>query len=483
MSAFLIYEGKAAVALLVFYLFYRFLLKKETFHRLNRAVLVGTMLLSFVLPLCVITVRKPIEALPVAFDVPPDGTKGGIESVLAAGKGAAWIQAGPTVLLVLFWAGVAVVLVHVLISVLSIVRIIRQGKTVCEDDDYKITVTERKVEPFSWMRHIVLSRTDWEAPHDFILAHEKAHIRHGHSAEVLLVDILGAFQWFNPAVWMLRADLREIHEYEADDAVLRTGADIREYQYLLIKKTVGKSGYSVANSLNHSILKKRITMMSKSKSPLFRGLRALYVLPLVCLCIGLQAQTVYDPVASPLFILRQARGVEKVITRAEFDRIEPYRIRSIDVLKDESAKEKYGERGADGVVIVTLKGPQELEEIVVVSYQDAEDVPAPSYYGDPDTMPVFQGEGASAFSRWLSQRIVRPSDCGHAGMMNVSFVVAADGNVKDVVVVDGVCEELDALVVSLVRQSPKWEPATAGGRPVEQCLMIPISFHVRHAVR
>ena len=479
MSAFLIYEGKAAVALLVFYLFYRFLLKKETFHRLNRAVLVGTMLLSFLLPLCVITVHKPIEALPVGFDVPPGGTEGGIE----AGKGAAWMQAWPTVLLVLFWAGVAVVSARALISILSVVRIVRQGKTVCEDGDCKITVTERKVEPFSWMRHIVLSRTDWEAPHDLILVHEKAHIRHGHSAEALLVDMLGAFQWFNPAVWMLRADLRAIHEYEADDAVLRTGADIREYQYLLIKKTVGKSGYSVANSLNHSILKNRITMMSKSKSPLFRGLRALYVLPLVCLCLGLQAQTVYDPEVSPLFILRQARGGEKVITRAEFDKIDSDGIHSIEVLKDKSATEKYGERGADGVIIVTLKGPQELEEIVVISYQDAEDVPVPSYQGDPDTMPSFQGEGVSAFSRWLSRQIVRPSNCGHAGMMNISFVVAADGNVKDIVVVDGVCEELDALVVSLVKKSPKWEPATAGGRPVEQCLMIPISFHVRHSVR
>ena len=292
MSAFLIYEGKAAVALLVFYLFYRFLLKKETFHRLNRTVLVGTMLLSFLLPLCVITIRKPMAALPVGFDVPLDGTEG-MESVLAAGRGTAWMQAGPTVLLVIFWTGVAVASARVLLSVLSIVRIVRQGKTMGMEDGCKITVTERNVEPFSWMRHIVLSRTDWEAPHEVILAHEKAHIRRGHSAEVLLVDILGAFQWFNPAVWMLRSDLQEIHEYEADDAVLRTGANIREYQYLLIKKAVGKSGYSVANSLNHSILKNRITMMSTSKSPLFRGLRALYVLPLVCLGLGLQARTVY----------------------------------------------------------------------------------------------------------------------------------------------------------------------------------------------
>ena len=145
------------------------------------------------------------------------------------------------------------------------------------------------------MKYIVLSRKDWVLPHDSILAHEKAHIAYGHSMEVLLVDVLSAIQWFNPAIWMLRADLKELHEYEADDAVLRAGANIKEYQYLLIRKAVGKSGYSVANSFNHSILKNRITMMSKSKSPLSRGLRVLWMLPLVCLGLGLQARTVYVP--------------------------------------------------------------------------------------------------------------------------------------------------------------------------------------------
>ena len=145
------------------------------------------------------------------------------------------------------------------------------------------------------MKYIVLSRKDWEGDHAAILAHEKAHIILKHSREILLVDILSLLQWFNPAIWMLRADLQELHEYEADDAVLRAGTNIKEYQYLLIRKAVGKSGYSVANSFNHSILKNRITMMSKSKTPPLRGLRVLWVLPLVCLAIGLQAQTVYDP--------------------------------------------------------------------------------------------------------------------------------------------------------------------------------------------
>jgi beta-lactamase regulating signal transducer with metallopeptidase domain len=297
MLGFLGYEGKAAVALAVFYMFYRLLLKKETFHRFNRVVLVGTAVLSFLLPLCVITVRRPMELAPAGLvEALEAGSPGvSVPTAVTAAQEAASAPWWPMALTLLFFAGIAFVLLRLLVSILSILRILRHATCVGEEDGCRIMVTDWDIDPFSWMRYIVLSRKDWEAPHDAILTHEKAHIAYGHSADLLLVSVLSAFQWFNPAIWMLRADLQELHEFEADDAVLRSGANIRDYQYLLIRKAVGKSGYSVANSFNHSILKNRITMMSKSRSPLARGLRALWMLPLVCLAIGLQAQTVYVP--------------------------------------------------------------------------------------------------------------------------------------------------------------------------------------------
>ena len=298
MTDFLIYDGKVALALLAFYLFYRFLLKKETFHRFNRVVLVGTAVLSFVLPLCIITIHKSIaidavaaeqavtEAMPDWAELTSDGLTPAADAVTP------W---WPTALTILFWVGVVFVLLRVIISTLSVAKIVRKGDFIREEDGCKIIVTERDIDPFSWMKYIVMSRKDWEGDHTPILLHEKAHIGFRHSVELLLVDVLSAFQWFNPAIWMLRSDLQELHEYEADDAVLRAGTNIKEYQYLLIRKAVSKSGYSVANSFNHSILKNRITMMSKSKSPLSRGWRVFYLLPLVCLALGLQARTVYVP--------------------------------------------------------------------------------------------------------------------------------------------------------------------------------------------
>ena len=556
MIGFLIYDGKVAGALLVFYLFYRFLLKKETFHRFNRIVLVGTAILSFLLPLCVITIHKPMEMDTLIME--PTAVMP--VEIAQIEKNAPW---WPEAITILFWTGAALVLVRVAISILSIARIIRQSEVILEEDGCKVIITNRDLA--SWMRFVILSREDWDGNHDPILTHEKAHISQGHSVDLLLVDIFSALQWFNPAIWMLRADLRELHEYEADNAVLRTGVNIKEYQYLLIRKAVGKSGYSVANSFNHSILRNRITMMSKTKSPLRRRLRVLFLLPLVCLGIGLLARTVYVPQdkdndipqkvvtmkvvgldgqifidgkeipkhelleylrslkgpgqevilkvdqdintgqqvmkwlqtrireagimkvqynafeSNPLYILRHASGKEEEITKEEFSKIDGQRIESFDFLRNSDALEKrYGERAKDGVVLITLKNPQELNEIVVVSYgkkdytEYVRVVPT-----EPDTMPTFQGEDMMAFSRWLNTKLVRPKGCEHSGTMKVSFVVGTDGLVKDVTVEESVCEALDEMVVSNIKKSPKWEPATLNGDPIEQSLTIPINFQMR----
>ena len=487
---FLLYEGKVAVALLVFYLFYRFLLKKETFHRFNRVVLVATAVLSFVLPLCIITIHKPMEMeasvveTAVALAELPE-----VEIAQAAAPATPWWQ---TALAILFWAGAAFVLVRVAVSILCIARIVRRGERVREADGCQVIVTERDIDPFSWMRYIVLSRKDWEGEHAPILAHEQAHIAYGHSIELLLVDVLSALQWFNPAIWMLRADLQELHEYEADDAVLRGGANLREYQYLLIRKAVSKSGYSVANSFNHSILKNRITMMSKSKSSLARGLRVLYLLPLICLGIGLQAKTVYVPTdkdsknsQNPLIILRQAWGEEKEITKAEYDALSSSRINSIQMLTDEAAFKKYGDKAAHGVIVVNLKTPMDMEEIVVVRYREVEEEPiAFRLLPDPDHMPRFQGGDLNEFSKWLCQRIYTPEDCNHSGTMRVSFEVLEDGTVGDVQVLESVCPELDAIVTATIKKSPKWEPGTTrDGKPLATFLRIPIIFQVRNTAK
>ena len=291
MTEFLIYQGKAAIALAVFYMFYRLLLSKETFHRFNRIVLLGTAALSFVLPLCVITLKK-VVVVP-AMTGTSETIVGEVAETVAMVPEVS-VPIWPVVFCSIFTLGALAVLIHVVISIIGIRRMIRSGNSQALESGETLIITETDTAPFSWMKYIVISREDYESGYSQILTHEKAHIALRHSWDILFVDMITALQWFNPAIWMLKADLRAIHEFEADDAVLRSGANIKEYQYLLIRKAVSKSGYSVANSFNHSTLKARITMMLNKKSSRMSAWKALYVIPLVGISLAATAETKVD---------------------------------------------------------------------------------------------------------------------------------------------------------------------------------------------
>ena len=291
MTEFLIYQGKAAIALAVFYMFYRLLLSKETFHRFNRIVLLGTAVLSFVLPLCVITFKEVVVVPAMtASSETFTGEVAGTSAMVPEVSEPIW----PVILCSLFALGALAVLVYVVFSIIGIRRMIRSGSRQALESGETLIITETDTAPFSWMKYIVISREDYESGYSQILTHEKAHIALRHSWDILFVDMITALQWFNPAIWMLKADLRALHEFEADDAVLRSGANIKEYQYLLIRKAVSKSGYSVANSFNHSTLKTRITMMLNKKSSRMSAWKALYVIPLVGISLAATAETKVD---------------------------------------------------------------------------------------------------------------------------------------------------------------------------------------------
>lgn len=289
MQDFLTYDLKAGACLAVFYLFYKVLLSRETFHRFNRVLLLSAIVGSFLLPLCTITVYREVprpEVLPLAELL---DTAAVFEPAAA--------ESGPSLreLAVqgLFLAGAVAAALWTAVSLCRVVRLIRTGRRVPVDARAELVLHERELTPFSWMRYIVLSERDNRESGCEIVAHERAHIRLGHSFDLLVTDLLSCLQWFNPAMWLLRGELRAIHEYEADEAVLRGGVDARRYQMLLVKKAAGERWYSVANSFNHSKLKNRITMMLRKRSSRWAGARALFVLPLAGAALGAFAETVY----------------------------------------------------------------------------------------------------------------------------------------------------------------------------------------------
>ena len=333
---FLTYSLKTALCITVFYLFFKLLLSRETFHAFNRRLVLAATAVSFVLPLCVITVRRTLPApqmraeaavpIPHAAVAPATAVPepaGGTEplaavptdSLSAAAADTAPVTKEPAAAVtpaaatngetrgfdipwrqvagVTYLLGVTAVAGLTLRSVMQLRRLTRRGRREKLDDGTTLVRVDGDVTPISWWRNIVISERDLTENGEAILAHERAHIRLRHSFDLLLIDLAGAVQWFNPAMWLLRRDLRAIHEYEADADVIASGVDARSYQLLLIRKAVGGRWYSIANSFNHSKLKNRITMMSRKKSSQRTRARALLLLPLAGLALGAFAETVY----------------------------------------------------------------------------------------------------------------------------------------------------------------------------------------------
>ena len=289
MIDFLIYDAKVAVLIAVFYMFYRLLLSRETFHCVNRIVLLLTAVASFILPFCVITMHETVTMPMPEMHVEMGPLMAEVETPS--------VPLWQTLLPILFIIGMCATLGHTLLSMIRIILLIRKSEQHPQPDGVTVCVTgNAALSPFSWMHYIVMNREDYETHDSAILAHERGHIRLHHSWDLILVDTLTALQWFNPAMWMLRSDLRAIHEYEADAAVLSQGINARQYQYLLITKAAGIGGYSLANGISHSTLKNRINMMLHTKSPRQRYLKLLALVPIVAVALAVNAEKVTDVV-------------------------------------------------------------------------------------------------------------------------------------------------------------------------------------------
>lgn len=283
MSAFFVYILQSAVCLAILFLFYSILLSRETFYRYNRVALLCLIPLSFVLPLChlpLFTESESAAPVPVvildnlsAFSYVTDDVE-----ATAAPVPVALVAA-----IVLYWAGVAFFVARYIVTIVRLLRLMSSGRRVTDDEGRQIIVLPRSIAPFSWFGRIVLSEEDYAAHSREILLHESAHIRKRHSLDLLVADLCTWLQWFNPAAWLLKRELQTVHEYEADAEVIDQGIDARQYQLLLIKRSVGSKFYCVTNHFNHNKLNKRITMMLKKKSNRKATWKYLYVIP-VALC-------------------------------------------------------------------------------------------------------------------------------------------------------------------------------------------------------
>ena len=277
MNEFLIYLLKTSVCLIVFYLFFKAFLSNETFFRFNRRILIFGTIACFVVPTIKISfsehsvIQTPfilLEKSLTEHDLTPQeiAISENAATAISETKEKKTLSVEPiTILLILFFTGLTISLIILLKSFFSMYKIITHFPQQ-QYKGYKLILPEKQISPFSWNKYIVISNDDFKNNPDEIITHEIAHIENRHSLDILLFELFVLFQWFNPAIWLLKKELKDVHEYQADSSVLKNGIDATRYQLLLVKKAVGSNYYTLANSFNHSKIKKRITMMLKEKS-------------------------------------------------------------------------------------------------------------------------------------------------------------------------------------------------------------------------
>ena len=446
MGVFFIYILKSSVCLVLFYLFFRLLLSKETFHRFNRMALLGVLFFSLLIPCIEVTTRHQVEVQQAVLSIEQLLLMAELETT-PANVGAvqetsaiSWVQ----IVLLVYWAGILFLACRNIYSLICLFRLVHSGKHEKLEKGVTLVVHNQEIVPFSWMKYIVISRKDLEENGREILIHEMAHIHHRHSVDLLVADICIFFQWFNPGAWLLKQELQNIHEYEADETVINEGVNAKEYQLLLIKKAVGTRLYSMANSFNHSKLKKRITMMLKEKSNPWARLKYLYVLPLAAIAVTAFARPEISEKMEEISAVKVNDLAEIVQEKVLQD--------TVKVSKDEKR---------DDLVVSGVKSKEE-EEIVIFEVVEQ--------------MPEYPG-GMSALQKYLSEKIAGSPMKGKAGgRVMVGFTVAETGKIKDVRTLQSDEASLNQEAERIVSEMPDWIPGKQRGRPVPVKYTVPIRF-------
>ena len=291
----MLYVIKAAITLALLYSCFFLFLSKETFHRFNRCMLVGIMLVSLVMPMFHFTTEHPTTLNEEVYQMQNYIQHDTAPIIVTAQqpRGITWIQA----LTWIYMAGVVLMLILTLVQATSLIRFMSSGVRHTDSQGNTVILHNNDVPPFSIFRYIVMSVKDYESCRQYILTHEQEHIRLGHTYDLLLLQGMKTLMWFNPFIWFLSRDLKAVHEYEADQAVINQGIDAKSYQQLLVMKVVGNRLQPFTNNLNHGSLKKRIVMMYQKPSNRWLMLKALCAIPVAALTINTFATPIEtDPV-------------------------------------------------------------------------------------------------------------------------------------------------------------------------------------------
>ncbi len=465
MGALLAYTIYSGIFLLFLFLFYKLLVSGEKQIVLNRVLLLLCYAVSFA--------AWPISridwhvAKQESTHVPLMAIDNLSLQTLAIGEHSESII--PQMLIWVYIFGAVAVLASSLYSILRIMIFIRQGEIV-RNKGYKIfLMPDANITPFSIGNYIVMSAKDYETVGDTVTAHELAHIKCMHYVDLIIAQIVCVMVWYNPASWLMRDELKLLHEYQADAKVIDRGVDIFTYQMLLIKRTVGNRFNTLSNSLNHSKLKDRIAMMQKENCSGVRRMRviALAIAPIVS--FGLMN---IPTVASDLKTLEAASL--HIDNKSEMISADiPVIAESISLEVAEAATST----GDSQAGIDDDDSKAVIDDRIMEEKKELKDYPLQ----DPEIPAEFPG-GIEKLMQYLSMNIRYPQAAhveDRTGKSVVGFTIQADGAISDVRILESAWPDLDAEAVRVVKSMPKWQPATTGGIPVASQFSIPINFRLQ----
>lgn len=547
MGELLTYLIKVAIILLLFYSVNKVLFAKETLYRLNRVMWLTISISSFIIPF----INPQILNLQSLFSANNSSIStgeilvSGMEEVGIAQSAIENIDRGYYVVLgiIALWAiGILSLFIFKIVQYSKLMMMIRKGKrNLSESEDKlfrsclkeldleeggvkiilltdkeasKLGASENSIGPFSWMKYIFISRTDLAENGREILIHELAHIKAGHSYDLIIADIMILLEWFNPAAWLLKSAMAQNHEYLADEQVLKTGVNMQHYQTMLVKKAIGQRAYSMTNSLNHNNLKNRIIMMLKSKSSKRAVLKSLYALPLALFAVSAFAMPSISEKFKTLSEYKVKQNYEMaevgIITtdNQKFIKVndEPISIKAVYDIKDKHIcnlrienENKY-QTDEEKITLTKLKSlvgkfidskdSENIEVGIMVTpasstmTQNKEESTETVPFMMVEVKPTFQGEGPNKFSQWIGQNLKYPEAAKTAkkeGRVMLQFSVDTDGSITDIKVLrnDSGSKELEEEALRVVGSSPKWEPGKDKGKAVKVQYIFPVIFQLK----
>jgi hypothetical protein len=283
MDNFLLYLLKVSTGTFIFYLCYILFFSTDTFYRRNRIYLLMSLILPFIIPLTkIFNSSSGVPTIEPVKKMNEIIVSGAIAETTITEK---ITSANLSNLFTWFYFAIAgLLLLRVLISVTKAYSIIRKG-TLSDSSFPKVILSELEYPPFSFFPFVVIPRSKFESV-DFaeILKHENAHVKQGHTFDLIFSEILIAFLWFNPFMWLIKRSIVLNHEYLADNHALKNSGSIKEYQYRLLNITKGQTFVPLAHNYS-SLIKNRILKINKKPTHNYAALKSIIIIPIVAILL------------------------------------------------------------------------------------------------------------------------------------------------------------------------------------------------------